>query len=229
MKRICLAISASILSLMPASVGAVELIVNGGFEAGNFIPDASISTYDTITQTGTQDLTGWTVGNSLGWGVNATDINTHAGAGYVDLTGIGDTVPHGILNQTIATLVGQQYAFSIFATQDFVGIGFDVLANGVLLALVGTPGFWPYGSIAPYNQIIGVFTATTPSTTISIVGHSFSSTRYMIGLDDVSVTGPGITAAPIPAAFPLLATGLGGLGLLGWRRKRKNAGSLPVA
>jgi hypothetical protein len=26
---------------------------------------------------------------------------------------------------------------------------------------------------------------------------------------------------PIPATLPLFATGLGGLGLLGWRRKRK--------
>ena len=26
---------------------------------------------------------------------------------------------------------------------------------------------------------------------------------------------------PLPAALPLFATGIGGLGLLGWRRKRK--------
>jgi hypothetical protein len=31
------------------------------------------------------------------------------------------------------------------------------------------------------------------------------------------------TIAPLPAALPLFATGLGALGLLGWRRKRKNA------
>jgi len=30
-------------------------------------------------------------------------------------------------------------------------------------------------------------------------------------------------AAPLPAALPLFASGLGGLGLLGWRRKRKAA------
>jgi uncharacterized protein (TIGR03118 family) len=30
-----------------------------------------------------------------------------------------------------------------------------------------------------------------------------------------------ITPTPLPAALPLFATGLGGLGLLGWRRKRK--------
>jgi hypothetical protein len=31
----------------------------------------------------------------------------------------------------------------------------------------------------------------------------------------------GATATPLPAALPLFATGFGGLGLLGWRRKRR--------
>jgi hypothetical protein len=30
-----------------------------------------------------------------------------------------------------------------------------------------------------------------------------------------------VGATPLPAALPLFATGIGGLGLLGWRRKRK--------
>jgi hypothetical protein len=36
------------------------------------------------------------------------------------------------------------------------------------------------------------------------------------------------SATPLPAALPLFATGLGALGLLGWRRKRKNSGA-PIA
>ncbi len=32
-----------------------------------------------------------------------------------------------------------------------------------------------------------------------------------------------VTSTPLPAALPLFATGLGAMGLLGWRRKRKNA------
>lgn len=31
----------------------------------------------------------------------------------------------------------------------------------------------------------------------------------------------GVNAVPLPAALPLFATGLGALGLFGWRRKRK--------
>jgi hypothetical protein len=32
-------------------------------------------------------------------------------------------------------------------------------------------------------------------------------------------------ATPLPATLPLLATGLGALGLLGWRRKKKSSGT----
>ena len=37
---------------------------------------------------------------------------------------------------------------------------------------------------------------------------------------DLVVT-PFASEVPIPGALPLFATGLGALGLLGWRRKRK--------
>jgi hypothetical protein len=37
------------------------------------------------------------------------------------------------------------------------------------------------------------------------------------------------TVTPLPAALPLFATGLGAIGLLGWRRKRKNAAAIAVA
>jgi hypothetical protein len=33
----------------------------------------------------------------------------------------------------------------------------------------------------------------------------------------------GVTLVPLPAALPLFATGLGALGLIGWRRKKKAA------
>jgi hypothetical protein len=37
------------------------------------------------------------------------------------------------------------------------------------------------------------------------------------------------SATPLPAALPLFASGLGALGLLGWRRKRKNAAAIAAA
>jgi len=38
-----------------------------------------------------------------------------------------------------------------------------------------------------------------------------------------------VSNTPLPAALPLFATGLGALGLFGWRRKRKNAAALVAA
>jgi len=57
-----------------------------------------------------------------------------------------------------------------------------------------------------------------------VCAHPFSSVPSMLVVPgvyiDTMVTGV-TTVAPVPAALPLFATGLGGLGLLGWRRKRK--------
>jgi hypothetical protein len=46
------------------------------------------------------------------------------------------------------------------------------------------------------------------------------TTKGLFG-DATPVGGPDTPATPIPGALPLFVSGLGGLGLLGWRRKRK--------
>ena len=45
-----------------------------------------------------------------------------------------------------------------------------------------------------------------------------------IPLSATAPVGSGSVNTPLPTALPLLATGLGGLGLLGWRRKWKAQG-----
>jgi hypothetical protein len=53
---------------------------------------------------------------------------------------------------------------------------------------------------------------------------------FQISFDETLSSGEGFSfdyavgatsATPVPTALPLFATGLGALGLLGWRRKRK--------
>jgi hypothetical protein len=43
------------------------------------------------------------------------------------------------------------------------------------------------------------------------------------------ITYTGVSATPLPAALPLFASGLGAMGLLGWRRKRKNPAAIAAA
>ena len=50
--------------------------------------------------------------------------------------------------------------------------------------------------------------------------HSGSTSTVNGGLADIFLGTPPPTT-PLPATIPLFATGLGAMGLLGWRRKRK--------
>ena len=54
---------------------------------------------------------------------------------------------------------------------------------------------------------------------VLVLGGSNDANQSIIAdFDNFNIT---ITQTPLPAALPLFATGLGVLGLLGWRRKRK--------
>jgi hypothetical protein len=68
------------------------------------------------------------------------------------------------------------------------------------------------GEIIPYDVGIWIVSLTLTGTD-PIIGTQFLSTRPANPL-------PNPSATPLPP-LPLFATGLGGLGLLGWRRKRK--------
>jgi probable HAF family extracellular repeat protein len=70
--------------------------------------------------------------------------------------------------------------------------------NGIYLALTGKAYTQAYG-INDSGEIVGYYSDSP---------------------------GLGVAATPLPAALPLFATGLGALGLVGWRRKRKVAAAL---
>jgi hypothetical protein len=73
--------------------------------------------------------------------------------------------------------------------------------------------------------------------TLVVTGLSLTSANPVTGIEERIPSGfgeliqtrlvtggtldPAISVIPLPGAFPLFATGLGALGLLGWRRKRK--------
>jgi hypothetical protein len=110
-----------------------------------------------------------------------------------------------------------------------------VSAVGGLINWAGPGGFGPT-NIAVYNssnQLIENVVLDDGSSNLfapnSFYGFSdstndiayFTLTGGYIGITDLTVS----TATPLPAALPLFATGLGAMGLFGWRRKRQHAQS----
>ena len=148
--------------------------------------------------------------------------------------------------QLLSSSSGQEITVAgdgTFTTGDTVSTGWALsspASNTLLLNVLGTPigpahliigppgGGGTYsaanGSIAgngPHNPFLNqsaLFTFTSPDitsdTTITSATFSFGTTA--------GVNVPGVV--PIPGALPLFATGLAGLGLLGWRRKKTAAG-----
>jgi hypothetical protein len=49
---------------------------------------------------------------------------------------------------------------------------------------------------------------------------NFSMTGTQYALSSLQGFGPGVSQAPLPAALPLFASGLGGIGLLAWARRK---------
>jgi hypothetical protein len=108
----------------------------------------------------------------------------------------------------------------------------------------GGPPFVDYGGVA-----FDAFNGTT-SVAFNIFYDTSTTDDYACGLVGYCLIGPGIpgstglgpprdtdmpitfnlvAATPLPAALPLFATGLGALGLFGWRRRRINAAALEAA
>ena len=97
---------------------------------------------------------------------------------------------------------------------DYYGVGF-ALANGQFYALYEEAGTQPTGWTCGGANV--PYCLLGPNTDGSYNGFG----DHVVALTDFAVS--NISETPLPATFPLFASGLGAMGLLGWRRKRKAA------
>jgi hypothetical protein len=145
----------------------------------------------------------------------------------------GSGIDVGIFSVPSGTLVGTSVHFtsSSLVTQ----IGGDAFLN--VTPFVLAPGAYSIVALNDPNYNQGFFggpnayqTLNGLAGSISFPGPSTYDSGTTLGLPG-NTDGPPVNrydagtfaavATPLPAALPLFATGLGALGLLGWRRKRK--------
>ena len=80
----------------------------------------------------------------------------------------------------------------------------------------------------PPGDTLGGFIVQSTATN-ALLNVDWYAAAYGGNLGNPTFTGTASAATPLPAALPLFATGLGALGLFGWRRKRKNSAALTAA
>jgi Protein of unknown function (DUF642) len=195
---------------------------NGDFESPNIG-----SNFYTTYNDGSTGITGWTVSAPSG---NVAIIGAGGGANYpaqsgaqwIDLTGTSG-LGQG-LTQTFDTNSGHSYLVSFWvgsAQRDgSVTSIVDATVNG---SNVGAYQYTNLGSTVAWENFTFSFLSSGASTTLGFFnGNTIGS---LDGLDDVSVTDLGVSATPLPTAFPLFATGIAALGLFGWRKRRESASS----
>jgi hypothetical protein len=171
---------------------------------------------------------------------------------YIELTGPfpGEVPDFKVITQGSAGLNGQgsqafvlitpmatptdPFPTSIYLASAGAGGGVSVYDGGYLELHAPGNSFNRSDTVAAfqegvvYSVILGADadtgnSATYPTTTASIDPYfTFPSNYSLIISAGVGNGNAPLPSTPLPAALPLFATGLGGLGLLGWRRRRKS-------
>jgi hypothetical protein len=166
----------------------------------------------------TGDFTGWTIGANPSFTPAVGAIQVEDGTYSAEIAGYSSNPD--TLSQTVADTSGQSYELSFWR---YVTIGtptnsFVVTWNGIQVY-----SELNVGASSAFQQIVRSVVGTGSDALVFTVANDPGLTY----LDNVSLTSTAVT--PLPSALPLFASGVGILGLLGWRRKRKKVAAMAAA
>jgi hypothetical protein len=221
MKRLPLSLFVLLGFAAPAMAG--NTVQNGSLENidGTFMDNTGCN-YMTLGN-GSTTIPDWTVSTSSGaivWAQSPTcDGYTAAdGAFFVDLSGLGNSSPDGALNQSLSTLGGVTYTFSMDVGSGNDGTISASVGSQVLVLTAGTAFLVNGTSWTPETgTFVGNPLDTTPLLTI-VDATPGSSVDFV---DNFSITGtPAPT--PEPASLGLYAMGLAGFAVLRRTRARRS-------
>ena len=203
--------------------------VTGGSPAGTGVYKADLSSLPlgqiaSLTIRDNSSGLGGSPGQFSGFDLDAIVLSTTS---ITDATQVGTLVHTGTFNFATSVLVpGAQRAPADPALFGTIGgqvnnamATLNVFDANSTTAIPGALGFVSMGDNGQLTIDLTTALATGGALYLYIgeVGNNGEVAASSISVSDT----PGTT--PLPAALPLFATGLGAFGLLGWRRKRKQA------
>ena len=211
-----LAISAALFSGAPANAATIDYIFTGlgtgslggtAFGGFPFAPDVSF-TFTIVGDTGAV-----TAGSPSGPPDNGNPFrNVGTSATFVS----GSLSAN--LSNTLVNLNNNNQA------NTFPSVGFFQTSPSVVGEALGTPAGGQLGSY-DLTTAFALISSASPGNFVSFIPQTFATDSGDLIFNNISaLTFEAVVASsetPLPAAFPLFATGLGVLGLLARRRKRK--------
>jgi choice-of-anchor C domain-containing protein len=223
MKILGLVAGAAML-VMGAQGASAVTIVNGNFET----PTPS-NPFD-YRAAGSNELPGWTIGGNgidhIGNGWQA-----QSGGASIDLSGNGGS-GHGSISQFLTGFVtGQEYTVSFYMSgntgsgTDTKSLDLGLFDDAALTSLLDSENYI-YNTATQGNTTTDMkwalytfkFIAQQSAYYLAFADASASASNSGAALDNVT-----IAATPIPGALLLFGSALGGMGFLGYRRKKQAA------
>jgi hypothetical protein len=191
-------IAVCVLILGGSGRAAADLIVNGGFETGDF--------------------TGWTFNTPPSFLVEPSGhagIPSHSGNYHVNY-GSTSSQP-GMISQMITDTSGSNYTLGMWLLGDSGTNEFTVKWNATTIYDMSIPDTLHVAT--PYYIPLSFTVQGTGTDTLTLQGWDNGSNPGAIALDDVSLVPAGSLAAPEPSSLTVVL-GMGILGVAGylWRR-----------
>jgi hypothetical protein len=192
------------VSLCVASACAQNLLVNGGFESGAFVQNSWPADRMWLSD-GSTTINNWVVGVAASgncWWLRSPSYNAQEGNRAVDLDSNGWT-PNTFIEQTFATVIGQQYAVSAwFSSEDNGGPANTLVSiNGTLIGTTTTgsgTGSGDYWNDLIWTKQSFLFTASSASSTLRFTGAS-----TVVGWTDPIIDNASVMAVPEPSSLGL--------------------------
>jgi choice-of-anchor C domain-containing protein len=218
MKFIIAAFTALGLTLAATAAQAASFLINGSFEDGT-----DPGSFTTLPG-GSSDLTGWSV---FGYGVDYVGSYWQAADGNrsLDLSALNA----GGIQQNFKTWAGTEYKVSF----DYAGNPGDNTVDPIKKLYYSVTSFGlleenvvNFDTTNTSTSNMGwqtlSFSFIAKSSDTSLIFSSYTNSAYGPALDNVSVTAVSAPpAVPLPAALPLFAAGMAGLGAIGRIRSRR--------